>query len=110
MQVCYWGEVNSGAREYGLYFNDFPECCATSHNPQTLRDEGKRLLQLFIDGMLERNLEIPKPSGIELPLSVSQYFIGYFPITVIVPDWIVQSWIDDDALSGEIMETVYADE
>jgi len=92
MKVCYWATVNYGTRAFGAHFDDFPGCITADKNPLTLRENLKEVLQLHIRGMIEDNDTIPKPTGIDLPLTQPSTFIGFIPVVVDVPEAFTKVW------------------
>ena len=92
MKVVYWGKVFKGDKLFSLHFQDFLECRAAYPHQMTLRECSAHVLQSWINDMVGHRITIPEPTGILLPLGESQYFLGFLPVVVDVPEAFVKEW------------------
>jgi len=71
--------------DYGVDFPDFPGCITAGSTLEETRRMAAEALPFHIEGMLEENLPIPKPSPLELVMAEPENAEA-IPFPVTVPD------------------------
>lgn len=68
--------------EYGISFPDFPGCVSAGRTLEDAIGNGREALLFHIEGMIEDQEDIPRPSPIEAILSTSSDHLAIVPISV----------------------------
>jgi predicted RNase H-like HicB family nuclease len=71
--------------DYGVDFPDFPGCITAGSTLEETRRMAAEALPFHVEGMLEENLPIPKPSPLELVMADPENAEA-IPFPVTVPD------------------------
>jgi predicted RNase H-like HicB family nuclease len=93
--------------DFGVDFPDLPGCITSGSTLEETREMAAEALEFHIEGMLEENLPIPKPSRLEVVMADPENAEA-IPFPVAVPDRLSGAGQIEIILSAAVLEKLDA--